>query len=48
MARASALSRNEPGDAIRAVNALLTQIDRIRRFPNVLVLATSNISKVIF
>uniref|UniRef100_F1L017 Pachytene checkpoint protein 2 n=1 Tax=Ascaris suum TaxID=6253 RepID=F1L017_ASCSU len=45
MARASALSRNEPGDAIRAVNALLTQIDRIRRFPNVLVLATSNISK---
>uniref|UniRef100_A0A914RSN4 ATPase AAA-type core domain-containing protein n=1 Tax=Parascaris equorum TaxID=6256 RepID=A0A914RSN4_PAREQ len=37
--------RNEPGDAIRAVNALLTQIDRIRRFPSVLVLATSNISK---
>ncbi|VDK48496.1 unnamed protein product [Anisakis simplex] len=45
MARAGALNRNEPGDAVRAVNALLTQIDRIRRFPNVLVLTTSNISK---
>ncbi|VDM45902.1 unnamed protein product [Toxocara canis] len=48
MARTGALNRNEPGDAVRAVNALLTQIDRIRRFPNVLVLATSNISKVDF
>lgn len=45
MARTGALKRNEPGDSVRAVNALLTQIDRIRRLPNVLVLTTSNISQ---
>lgn len=35
---------NEPSDAIRVVNALLTQIDNIKRFPNVLILTTSNIT----
>ncbi|MFH4978493.1 hypothetical protein AB6A40_005202 [Gnathostoma spinigerum] len=47
MARSGAFNRNEPADAIRAVNALLTQIDRIRRLSNVLVLTTSNISKML-
>ncbi|KAF2879742.1 hypothetical protein ILUMI_26429 [Ignelater luminosus] len=32
----------EPSDAIRVVNAVLTQIDYIRNYPNVLILATSN------
>ena len=35
---------SEPSDAIRVVNALLTQIDKLARFPNVLVLTTSNIT----
>ena len=35
---------SEPSDAIRVVNALLTQIDKLSRFPNVLVLTTSNIT----
>jgi len=30
--RLSAESGNEPSDSIRAVNALLTQIDRIKRY----------------
>lgn len=34
----------EPADGMRAVNALLTQLDCLRRLPNVLVLATSNLS----
>lgn len=34
----------EPSDSIRAVNAVLTQIDRLRKHPNVLVLTTSNIT----
>jgi SpoVK/Ycf46/Vps4 family AAA+-type ATPase len=37
----------EPSDALRAVNALLTQLDRLKRHPNVLVLATSNLTQAI-
>ncbi|CAH8840596.1 unnamed protein product [Trichobilharzia szidati] len=37
----------EPSDAIRVVNSVLTQIDQIKRFPNVLILATSNVTSVI-
>lgn len=46
-ARKSALAGTEPSDAIRVVNALLTQIDVIKRNPNVLILATSNITEAI-
>ncbi|KAA3677738.1 pachytene checkpoint protein 2 [Paragonimus westermani] len=45
--RNSAMSGCEPSDAIRVVNAVLTQIDQIKRYPNVLVLATSNVTGVI-
>lgn len=38
------LSSNEPGDAIRVVNAVLTQIDAIKQFSNVLIMTTSNIT----
>lgn len=34
---------NEPGDAIRVVNAVLTSLDSLRRLANVLVLSTSNL-----
>ena len=43
-ARNSAMSSNEPGDAVRVVNAVLTSLDALRRFPNVLVMCTSNMS----
>eukprot|EP00606_Chrysophyceae_sp_TOSAG23-5_P000284 GSChrysophyteH2.ASY1.ANO1.696.1 assembled CDS len=33
---------NEPGDAVRVVNSVLTSLDALRRRPNVLVLCTSN------
>lgn len=46
-ARSSAFRGSEPSDAIRVVNALLTQLDQIRRYPNVLILTTSNISGAI-
>lgn len=45
--RSTAIGGNEPSDAIRVVNALLTQIDTMKRYPNVFVLTTSNISGVI-
>ncbi|VDN20912.1 unnamed protein product [Gongylonema pulchrum] len=35
MARGSMLHRNEPTDGVRAVNAVLTEVDRIRRHSNV-------------
>lgn len=34
----------DPSDAVRAVNSLLTSLDRLRSFPNVLVLATTNLT----
>lgn len=37
----------EPSDAIRVVNCLLTQIDKLRTRKNVLILATSNIEEAI-
>jgi pachytene checkpoint protein 2 len=40
--RSAASESNEPGDAVRVVNAVLTSLDALRRLPNVLVLCTSN------
>ena len=40
-------SGTEPSDAIRVVNALLTQLDNIKNSPNVLILTTSNITGAI-
>ena len=42
--RTSVAGAGEPSDAMRAVNALLTSLDRLRSFSNVLVLATSNLT----
>ena len=41
------MAGSEPSDAIRVVNALLTQIDQIKRFPNVIILTTSNVTGAI-
>lgn len=41
--RERSLSGNEPFDAVRAVNALLTGLDKLRQHPNVVVLCTSNL-----
>merc|ERR1719342_952586 len=46
-ARKQAMSGSEPSDAIRVVNALLTQLDSIKNAPNVLILTTSNITGAI-
>lgn len=46
-ARKNAANGSEPSDAIRVVNALLTQLDSLKQLPNVLTLATSNITEAI-
>jgi cytidylate kinase len=46
-ARQAAAGSSEPSDAIRAVNALLTQLDRLKKYENVIVLTTSNITQAI-
>ncbi|XP_077291934.1 pachytene checkpoint 2 protein [Arctopsyche grandis] len=46
-ARKVALSGLEPSDSIRTVNAILTQLDKLKSFPNVLVLTTSNLTGAI-
>ncbi|PVG00026.1 AAA-domain-containing protein [Serendipita vermifera] len=42
-ARAGAMSGQEPSDALRVVNALLTQLDKMRQKKNVLFMSTSNL-----
>ncbi|WVO16749.1 hypothetical protein L204_104433 [Cryptococcus depauperatus] len=42
-ARAGAMKGNEPSDSLRVVNALLTQLDKLRTRKNVLVMTTSNL-----
>ena len=44
-ARKNASTGLECSDAIRAVNALLTEIDKIKNQPNVIILTTSNITE---
>ncbi|KAI0301796.1 P-loop containing nucleoside triphosphate hydrolase protein [Multifurca ochricompacta] len=46
-ARAGAMAGTEPTDALRVVNALLTQLDKLRHKKNVLVVSTSNLAKAI-
>ncbi len=46
-ARKSALAGTEPSDSIRVVNAVLTQIDQLKKAKNVLILTTSNITQAI-
>ncbi|KAK2989759.1 hypothetical protein RJ640_030252 [Escallonia rubra] len=46
-ARQAALSGSEPSDSIRVVNALLTQMDKLKSSPNVIILTTSNITAAI-
>ncbi|KAK4726918.1 hypothetical protein R3W88_031835 [Solanum pinnatisectum] len=46
-ARKAALSGSEPSDSIRVVNALLTQLDKLKSASNVIILTTSNITAAI-
>jgi len=46
-ARAGAVSGTEPSDALRVVNALLTQLDKLKHKKNALVMATSNLVNAI-
>lgn len=46
-ARSAAASGTEPSDALRVVNALLTQLDKLKHRKNVLIMTTSNISEAI-
>lgn len=46
-ARQAAMANSEPSDAIRVVNAILTQIDKLRMCKNTLILTTSNITGAI-
>jgi len=47
LASSRAHGGNDPQDAVRAGNAVLTQLDRLKRYPNVLVLCTSNLTDMI-
>jgi hypothetical protein len=38
---------NEPLDSLRAVNVILTQLDQIKKFKNILIITTSNLSEML-
>eukprot|EP00056_Hartaetosiga_gracilis_P002114 m.50843 g.50843 ORF g.50843 m.50843 type:complete len:478 (-) comp10916_c0_seq2:103-1536(-) len=44
VARQSLSNGTEPSDSVRVVNALLTQIDQLSRYNNILIMTTSNMS----
>ncbi|XP_077383450.1 pachytene checkpoint protein 2 homolog isoform X2 [Festucalex cinctus] len=46
-ARNACQAGTEPSDAIRVVNAVLTQLDQIKRHSNVVILTTSNVTEKI-
>ncbi|PPQ79562.1 hypothetical protein CVT25_003444 [Psilocybe cyanescens] len=46
-ARVGAMAGTEPSDGLRVVNALLTQLDKLKHRKNVLIMATSNLVKAI-
>ncbi|XP_068426162.1 pachytene checkpoint protein 2 homolog [Clinocottus analis] len=46
-ARSACQAGTEPSDAIRVVNAILTQLDQIKRHSNVVILTTSNVTEKI-
>lgn len=46
-ARQSSMNGADPSDAIRVVNALLTQIDQLRNIQNIMIMATSNLTECI-
>ncbi|KAI0771888.1 P-loop containing nucleoside triphosphate hydrolase protein [Trametes elegans] len=46
-ARAGAMAGTEPSDALRVVNALLTQLDKLKHKKNCLVMSTSNLATAI-
>lgn len=46
-ARKAAIAGNEPTDAIRAVNALLTHLDCLRHHRNAMILCTSNLPEAV-
>jgi len=41
---ARSASKDEPSDAIRVVNSLLTQIDQLKSYPNAMIMTTSNVT----
>lgn len=45
--RAASVSHGEPSDAVRAANAMLTQLDSIRRHRNVFIFCTTNMLDVL-
>ena len=47
MARNSISTSSEPSDSVRVVNAVLTSLDRIKKYPNVIILTTSNLTSSI-
>ena len=45
--RSTSKNATEPSDAIRAVNSLLTGLDRLKHYPNILIFTTTNMTQLV-
>lgn len=45
--RSTTTNGAEPSDAIRAVNSLLTGLDRLKKYPNILIFTTTNMTNLV-
>ncbi|XP_075216362.1 pachytene checkpoint 2 protein isoform X2 [Lycorma delicatula] len=47
LSRKNTFSGNDPSDSVRVVNTILTQLDKLKRYSNVIIFTTSNITGAI-
>uniref|UniRef100_A0A0K0EVX0 Putative pachytene checkpoint protein 2 (inferred by orthology to a C. elegans protein) n=1 Tax=Strongyloides venezuelensis TaxID=75913 RepID=A0A0K0EVX0_STRVS len=47
LSREKSMGKNDPGDVVRVLNSLLTQLDKAKKFPNVMFIGTSNMDHVL-
>uniref|UniRef100_A0A0K0DTH2 AAA domain-containing protein n=1 Tax=Strongyloides stercoralis TaxID=6248 RepID=A0A0K0DTH2_STRER len=47
LSREKSMGKNDPGDVVRVLNSLLTQLDKTKMFPNVMFIGTSNMEHIL-
>uniref|UniRef100_A0A0N5BN07 AAA domain-containing protein n=1 Tax=Strongyloides papillosus TaxID=174720 RepID=A0A0N5BN07_STREA len=47
LSREKSMGKNDPGDVVRVLNSLLTQLDKAKKFPNVMFIGTSNMDNLL-
>ncbi|CEF66713.1 Pachytene checkpoint protein 2 homolog [Strongyloides ratti] len=46
LSREKSMGKNDPGDVVRVLNSFLTQLDKAKKYPNVMFIGTSNMNHI--